>query len=130
MPDAARGPLPRIDRLCGPPARVKRPDGREFAGRAYVADGWRARSVGLLGTRRLAPGEVLWIPRCGWIHTMAMAGPIACVFLDAAGRVIRIVDPVPPWRVAGDRGARITLEGPTGMGTDLRLGEILRLDVP
>lgn len=110
--------------------RACRQDGRELARRTYVADGWRARTIGLLGTRTLSDGEALWIPRCGWVHTWGMGMPIACVFLDADGAVVRIADPVPPWRFVGDRGARVTIEGPPGMGGGLRLGEIVCISAP
>jgi len=123
----ARGPLPRIDRLCGTPASVVRDDGTEFARRAYVAERWASRLVGLLGTRELNGDELLWIPRCGWVHTWGMGMPMSCAFLDAEGVVVRVVDPVPPWRVVGARGARTTVEGPAGMCRALRVGDRLGL---
>ena len=121
----ARGPLPRVDRICPAPVPVVRADGTEFAQRGYVAGGWVARLVGLLGTRQLAPDELLWIPRCGRVHTWGMGMPISCAFLDADGAVVRVIDPVPAWRVVGVRGARITVEGPVGMCRALQIGERL-----
>jgi uncharacterized protein len=117
--------LPRIDRICATPRPVLRGDGTVFAGRGYVADRWLTRLLGLLGTRRLAPDELLWIPRCGRVHTWGMGMPISCAFLDADGVVERVVDPVPAWRVVGAGGARIVVEGPVGMCRALRVGERL-----
>ncbi len=94
--------------------------------RAYVARRWWSRAIGLLGTRALASDEVLWIPRCRVVHTAGMAGPIACAFVDRAGVVIRVADPVPPWRVVGTRGARAVIEGPAGLGTRLSPGDPVR----
>jgi len=122
----ARGPLPRVDRLCDGPVAVIRADGTCVAARAYVAERWWARAVGLLGTRVLAPDELLWIPRCGRVHTWGMAMPIACAFLDAEGVVVDVVDPVPPWRVVGARGARTVVEGPVGLARVVTVGDRLR----
>lgn len=80
----------------------------------------------MLGTRTLAPDEVLWIPRCGRVHTWGMATPIACVFLDADGVVLRVADPVPPWRIVGARGARAVVEAPVGVRRRVRIGARLR----
>jgi uncharacterized membrane protein (UPF0127 family) len=54
-----------------------------------------------------------------------MGMPISCAFLDADGAVVRVIDPVPAWRVVGVRGARITVEGPVGMCRALQIGERL-----
>lgn len=94
--------------------------------RAYIARRWWSRAIGLLGTRALGSDEVLWIPRCRVVHTVGMAGPIACAFVDRTGVVIRVADPVPPWRIVGTRGARAVIEGPAGLGTRLRPGDPVR----
>jgi uncharacterized membrane protein (UPF0127 family) len=121
-----RGPLPRVDRLGAAPATVAGEDGSQIA-RGYVAVRSRARAIGLLGTRVLGSEEFLWIPRCSRVHTLAMAMPIACVFVDSGGVVVRIADPVPPWRIVGARGAAGVIEGPAGFGGRVRLGERLTL---
>jgi len=121
-----RGPLPRVDRLCAPPLALTKADGAVLAGRAYVADRWWSRAVGLLGTRALASDEALWIPRCGRVHTWGMPAPIACAFLDADGVVVRVADPVPPWRIVGVRGARTVIEAPVGLSRRVGVGDRLR----
>jgi len=55
-----------------------------------------------------------------------MAAPIACVFLDADGVVVRVADPVPPWRIVGARGARTVVEAPVGARRRVRVGARLR----
>jgi uncharacterized protein len=101
-------------------------DGAALAARAYVAERWWARAIGLLGTRALAHDEVLWIPRCRRVHTWGMPAPIACAFLDADGVVLRVADPVPPWRIVGVRGARAVVEAPVGLARRVRVGDRLR----
>ncbi len=126
MDDAGRGPLPPIQRLCDPPGAIIRDDGTVIAARAWVAQRLPARALGLIGTRALAPDEALWVPRCRYVHTWAMGMSIACVLLDGDGVVIRISDPVPAWRIVGTRRARTVIEGPSGFGARLRIGDRLR----
>jgi len=121
-----RGPLPRVDRLGAAPASLAGEDGSQIA-TGYAATHARARAIGLLGTRALGSEEFLWIPRCSRVHTWAMAISIACVFVDSGGVVIRIADPVPPWRIVGAHGAAGVIEGPAGFGARVRLGERLTL---
>jgi uncharacterized membrane protein (UPF0127 family) len=94
--------------------------------RCHVADGWRSRLVGLLGTTDLAVDEGLWIAPCASVHTWGMRIAIACAFLDAHGRVLRVVDPLPKWRAASFRGAAVVLEAGAGALGTLRVGEVLR----
>jgi uncharacterized protein len=100
----------RIDRLTGPPAPLRDGDGRVIAERCYRAGSARARLVGLLGTPDLADDEALWLEPCASVHTAGLRAPIGCAFLDAGGRVLRVVDPLPRWRAAAARGARAVVE--------------------
>ena len=43
-----------------------------------------------------------------------MRFPIDAVFLDRADRVLKVAHELPPWRMAGCRGARAVLELPAG----------------
>lgn len=74
------------------------------------------RGRGLLWRPRLdvALGEALLIPRCNSVHTFWMSYRIAVIFLDEAGRIVRICPDVPPWRVVGCRQARFALECAVG----------------
>jgi uncharacterized membrane protein (UPF0127 family) len=79
-----------------------------------VAASFAARLRGLLGSRGLAPGEGLLIPRTSSVHTHFMRFAIDVVFVDGEGRVAKIVRGLRPWRVAGARGAVDVLELPAG----------------
>jgi hypothetical protein len=100
----------RIDRLTGPPQPLRDAAGRVLAARCYRADSAGARLVGLLGTPDLRPDEALWLEPCTSVHTVGLRAPIGCAFLDAGGRVLRVVDPLPRWRIATARGARAVVE--------------------
>lgn len=125
MSGTGRGPLPPVWRLCDPPGAIVRDDGTTIAARAWTARRAPARAIGLLGTRALDDDQALWIPRCGWIHTFGMGMTIACILLDRDGCVVRIVDPVPPWRIVGMRGARTVIEAAAGFGARLAVGDVV-----
>ena len=86
--------------------------------RCVVADTPLVRMRGLLGRRDLRSDEGILLEPAGTIHTFFMRFPIDAVFLDRDGRVLRVVESMPPWRMAGARHARAVLE--------LRAGESLR----
>ena len=65
---------------------------------AEVARSFWARLKGLIGRRGLPSGRGLLILRCNAIHTLFMRYPIDAVFLDRAGRVVRRVRGIRPWR--------------------------------
>jgi uncharacterized protein len=100
----------RIDRLTGPPLPLRDGGGRLVAARCYRADTARSRLVGLLGTPDLADDEALWLEPCGSVHAAGLRAPVGCAFLDAEGRVLRVVDPLRRWRAARARGARAVVE--------------------
>ena len=88
------------------------------------------RTVGLLGTRSLAPGQGLWIERSPSIHMFFMRFAIDAVFVAADGRVTKIVENLRPWRVVWwARGARDCLELPVGAvaASGTRVGDRLEL---
>lgn len=85
--------------------------GTVVAERCRVASSMVDRTVGLLATAEVAPGEGLWIERSPSIHMFFMRYPIDAVFVDAQHRVTRVVPELRPWRVvAWARGARDCLE--------------------
>ena len=114
----------RVDRVCRRAVPVTG-GGEVVAARCHVADRPFARLVGLLATPDLAPGEALWLERCGSVHTAGMRFAIACAFLDREGRVLRVVDPLPPWRAARCRGAVAVLEIRAGALAGVRAGDRL-----
>ena len=65
--------------------------------RAKVARTLFARMKGLIGTKRLPPGEGLLILRCKAIHTFFMSFAIDATFLDRDDRVVKVVRSIRPW---------------------------------
>lgn len=78
--------------------------------RARVARSLLARMRGLIGTKRLPPGEGMLILRCNAIHTFFMSFPIDATFLDRKGLVVKVVRNIRPWRPfvwGGFRAAKV-----------------------
>ena len=69
----------------------------------------RARLLGL-ALRRRPPAHALLLPRCRSVHTFGMRFPLDLVWLDRDGRVLRVDEAVPPWRVRSCRHAAAVLE--------------------
>jgi uncharacterized membrane protein (UPF0127 family) len=58
------------------------------------------RLKGLLGKLSLKPNDGIWLaPSCG-IHTVGMLFPIDLIYLDAANRVIHLVENLGPFRIS------------------------------
>ena len=86
-----------------------------------MADSFFSRAFGLIPRSRLAEGEGLLITRTSSITMWFMRFAIDAVFVDRAGRVVRVASDLPPWRFAiAARGARDVLELPAG--TAVRTG--------
>jgi len=101
--------------------------------RIRVASSTRDRTVGLLRTPMLEPGEGLWIERSPSIHMFFMPYAIDAVFVADDGRVTKVVENLKPWRVVWwARGARDCLELPVGAAgtTNTQPGDELRLTEP
>jgi uncharacterized protein len=93
--------------------------GTVIADRCRVASSLGERTVGLLATPEVLPGEGLLIERTQSIHMFFMRYPIDVVFVDRAGVVTRTVAGLQPWRVVWwARGARDCIE--------LRIGTLER----
>ena len=71
-----------------------------------------ARLLGLAGLRSLPPGVGLLLPRTRSVHTAGMRFALDLLWLDRAGRVVRVDRGVPPWRVRGCRAASQVVELP------------------
>lgn len=74
----------------------------------------RERKRGLLGRSGMAQGSALVIVPCGAVHTFGMQFAIDAVFVDAHGRVKKIVHDLQPWRMAACLSARAVIEMPAG----------------
>jgi uncharacterized protein len=89
---------------------LRREDGRIVCERCVVADRAHRRMRGLLGRRRLNPGQGMVLRPAFAIHTHFMRFPIDVVFLDSDQVVIAIERNLKPWRTASCRGAREVVE--------------------
>jgi uncharacterized membrane protein (UPF0127 family) len=77
-----------------------------------VAEGLRARTLGLSLLDCGDAGTGLLIPRCASVHTFGMRFALDLYFLDADGAVLASRLAVPPRRFAYRRGAAAVLEVP------------------
>lgn len=82
---------------------------------------WWSRAVGLLATPSLDDPCGLWIRPCNSVHTVGMRYPIDVVFINKDGTIAKVVDRLPPWRAAGCRKAKSTLELRAGLAQALGL---------
>jgi uncharacterized protein len=98
------------------PARLARLETHRLAHglRLFVARTRGARLLGLALLREIPGGCALLLPRCASVHTIGMRFALDVVFLDPAGRVLRVVPRVVPWRVVACRGAASVIEAPAG----------------
>lgn len=74
----------------------------------------KSRRTGLLGRDTLADSHALVLAPCGSVHTFGMRFPIDVLFVGADGNVIKIVEELGAWRMAGSLQACITVELPKG----------------
>lgn len=95
-------------------------DGPVVARRVVRADDFWRRLRGLVGRGAPLPDEGLLLTPCNAIHTFFMRFPIDVLFLDADGRVLGVVECLPPWRWQIIAGARSVLE--LSAGTVARTG--------
>jgi uncharacterized protein len=109
--DCAFVPLRCVDAQGGDVAAVQ----------AIVARRFGLRLCGLLALPPLAPGQALLLSPCNSVHTCFMRYRIDVVFIDRAGRVIKLVEALKPWRAAGAIGAAHTLELAAGQALALGL---------
>ena len=104
--------------------------GTTVANRVRVARSNLDRSVGLLRTPEVKPGEGLWIERSPSIHMFFMQYPIDAVFVAKDGRVTKVAANLKPWRiVAWAPGARDCLELRAGAAakSGTQVGDQLRI---
>jgi hypothetical protein len=99
--------------------------------RIRVASASLDRTVGLLRTPEVKPGEGLWIERSPSIHMFFMRYPIDAVFVSKELRVTKIAAHLKPWRVVWwARGARDCLELRAGAAAEsgTQVGDELRIE--
>jgi uncharacterized membrane protein (UPF0127 family) len=86
-----------------------------------MADSFLSRGLGLLPRSSLKIGEGLRITKTSSITMLFMRFAIDAVFVDRVGRVVRVAERLPPWRVAiVARGAAEVIELPAGTASETR----------
>jgi uncharacterized membrane protein (UPF0127 family) len=93
-----------------------------------VANSFKPRLLGLIGTKSLSKDQGMWFPKSNWIHTCFMSMPIDVVYLRKNGEVKKIQKNLKPWRFpAPVFGAHSVLETGTGFieKTNLKVGDTL-----
>lgn len=102
-----------------------------IASRVDLAGSFALRLKGLLGKKRLLPGEGLWLRPCTRIHTWFMAFPLDVLYLDQAGKILDYSLGLPPGKIGPRvKGCAQVLE--VGIGTirkhSLKKGQQLRIE--
>jgi uncharacterized membrane protein (UPF0127 family) len=84
---------------------------------------------GLLGRTSLEPGGGLLIKPTPSVHMFFMRFAIDVVFLDRHNKIVRIVNTLRPWRIAGARHVYAALELPAGTAerVGLQHGDVLEM---
>ena len=111
--------------------RIETDDGRPVCERCVVADTFWLRFRGLMGRAELPRGEGMLFRPGGSIHMFFMRIPLDVLFCDRDLCVLRVAADLRPWRVAGARRAKVTIELAAGeaarrgveAGTQLRVAE-------
>ncbi len=96
--------------------------------RCRVATSFGSRFRGLMGVAGLPRGSGLLLPGTSSVHTHFMRFPIDVVFLDSERRIVSLVTPLRPWRLAAAKTASSVLELTAGEWARLGLaeGDVLR----
>ena len=79
-----------------------------------IADSARRRMRGLLGRNSMPSGEGILLQPAPSIHTAFMRFRIDAVFLDSTLKVKKVVEDLPPWRMASAHNASTVLEMAAG----------------
>ena len=108
---------------------VNRQTAQTISSSVEVAATRRTRRRGLLGRSTMDPTEALIISPCFAIHTAFMRFAIDVIFVDARGRVLKIVRELPPWRMAMAPRAHAVIELAAGSLKlrDLKVGDAVDL---
>ena len=112
-----------------PLSLLNRRTGQVLAGVVEIAETRKARNQGLLGRDAMEASAALVLTPCCSVHTAFMRFAIDVVFIDRNGRVVRIVNALPPWRAAWSIRAHSVIELAAGrlQADDLRAGDAVYL---
>jgi len=94
---------------------MNRTRGTLLGTRVRLADSWWSRFRGFLLRPEPRRGEGILLTPCNAIHTWGMSFSLDVVFLDASGRVLDVMENLPPRTTAARvPGGRYVLEVPAG----------------
>jgi uncharacterized protein len=80
----------------------------------HLANRPHTRMRGVIGMKRLRPGEGVLLRPTFSIHTAFVRFPIDAVFLDDEMKVVAVTHELKPWRLAWARRAKSVLEVAAG----------------
>jgi uncharacterized membrane protein (UPF0127 family) len=109
------------DRLACLPRQPLLPPLHDLDARRAATPLARLRGLAALPPDAIAPRTALLLPRTRSVHTAGMRFPLDLVWLDRAGRVVRVDLAVGPWRLRSCRRAVEVLELPAGSALAARL---------
>lgn len=96
-------------------------NGRVLAWSVRRCESFRARSRGMLGVRCTERHQAWRLRACSAVHSIGMREAIDLAFCAAGGRVVRVVENLPPWRIRWQPGSRCVWEFPAGAVRELGL---------
>ncbi len=98
--------------------RLETANGTVLADHVAVADTVWLRFLGLMFRNELPASHGLAIRPCNSIHMFFMRFALDVVFVDADGKVLKVLDSIRPWRASTlVRGAKAAIELPAGTAT-------------
>jgi uncharacterized protein len=106
---------PLIHRAAGSYELVDSEAGSLIANVVEAALDSKSRRRGLLGRKALPDRHALVLAPCNAVHTVGMQFPIDVLFVSGDGRVVKVVERLGAWRIAGAIRASVTVELAAGM---------------
>ena len=111
-------------------ALVHGPSGRVIANDVHAAFDSVSRRKGLLQQSAWPIGSALIIAPCQAVHTVGMRFAIDVLFVNRAGRVVKVRERVRSWRVIVALTAFAAVELPAGaLAGAVKVGDVLRASV-
>lgn len=79
---------------------LKNMTSRKFIGKIRLANEFKTRAKGLLGTSGLPAFQGLLLKPCKQVHMFGMKYPLSVWFIDRDLKIIKIIDQLMPWRIS------------------------------